>query len=84
MPHEEEPVLLLNGRRKHRCTFKEMSFCGGWVEDEAMEHFLGIIRACEVNTQSLTGYLLEFLQDKGLDVKKCVVLDLMGQYHVRG
>ena len=54
---------------------EEMSICGRWVEDgKAMEHFLGIIRAREVNAQSLIQYLLEFL-----DVKKCVVLDLMGQ-----
>jgi hypothetical protein len=51
---------------------EEMSICGRWVKDgKAMEHFLGILRAHEVDEQSLTQlYLLDFLQDKGLDVKK--------------
>ena len=50
---------------------EEMSICGRWVEDgKAMEHFLGIVRAREVNAQSLARYLLEFLQEKGLDVKR--------------
>ena len=50
---------------------EEISICGRWVEEgKAMEHFLGIVRACEVDAQSLTQYLLDFLQDKGLDIKK--------------
>ena len=64
---------------------EELSICGRWVESgKAMEHFLGIVRAREVDAQSLTQYLLHFLQDKGLDVKKCVVLVLTGQIPCRG
>ena len=50
---------------------EELSICGRWIEDsKAVEHFLGIVRAREIDAQSLTQYLLDFLQDKGLDVKK--------------
>ena len=50
---------------------EELSICGRWVEDgKAVEHFLGSVRAHEVDAQSLTQYLLEFLQGKDLDVRK--------------
>ena len=32
--------------------------------------FLGMVRAREIDAQSLTQYLLDFLQDKGLDIKR--------------
>ena len=49
---------------------EELSICGRWVKSgKAMKHFLGIVRAHEVDAQSLTQYLLHFLQDKSLDVK---------------
>ena len=49
-----------------------------------MEHFLGIVRAREVDAQSLTQYLLYFLQDKGLDINKLRGLGFNGAITMSG
>jgi len=50
---------------------EELSVCGRWLESgKPVEHFLGIIHAQEVNAESLTRYLLKFLQEKGISLKK--------------
>ena len=64
---------------------EELSICGRWVEDgKAVEHFLDIVRAREVDAQSLTQYLLEFLQGKGLDVRKMRGLGFDGAITMSG
>ena len=50
---------------------EELSICGRWLEDGTpVEHFLGILHAREVNAEALTDYLLQFLSDKGISVKR--------------
>ena len=52
-------------------SMEELSVCGRWLVDgKAVEHFLGIVHAKEVNAAAITGYLLEFLNAKGLSIKK--------------
>ena len=52
-------------------TMEEISVCGRWLEKgKAVEHFLGIVHAKEVTAEALTGYLLQFLRDKGLSIGK--------------
>ena len=64
---------------------EELSICGRWIEDgKAVEHFLGIIRAREVDALSLTQYLLEFLQEKGLDVQEMCGLGFNGATTMSG
>ena len=43
---------------------------GLYVDGKAVQHFLGIVHAKEVNAAAITGYLLEFLNAKGLSIKK--------------
>ena len=48
-----------------------MSICSRWVEGgEAVEHFLGILRARKVDAQSLTKCLLDFIRDKSIEIKR--------------
>ena len=52
-------------------TVEDLSVCGRWLEKgKAVEHFLGIVHAKEVTAEALTGYLLQFLRDKGLSIRK--------------
>ena len=50
---------------------EELSIFGRWIDNgKAVEHFLGIVRAKEVNAEGLAKYLLEFLQERNIPTKK--------------
>ena len=50
---------------------EELYICGRWLENgKPVEHFLGILHAHEVNAEALTSYLLQFLDDKAIPIKK--------------
>ena len=64
---------------------EELSVCGRWLESgKPVEHFLGIIHAQEVNAESLTRYLLKFLQEKGISLKKMCGLGFDGTNTMSG
>ena len=49
---------------------EEMSICAQWIEGcRVVEHLLGILRAGKVDAKSLAEYLLDFLWNKGIDIK---------------
>ena len=55
----------------HVASKEELFICARWIEDgKAVEHYLGMIRAHEVDAGALTPYLLDFLHSKGIDMKK--------------
>ena len=46
---------------------EELSIFGRWIDNgKAVEHFLGIVRAKEVNAEALAKYLLDFLQERNI------------------
>ena len=52
-------------------SMEELSICGRWLfKGEPVEHFLGIVRARAVNAEAITGYLLQFLSERGLSLEK--------------
>ena len=64
---------------------EELSICARWIEDrKAVEHYLGIIRAHEVDAGALTRYLLDFLGSKGIDIKKLRELGFDGTNTMSG
>lgn len=51
-------------------SMEELSVCAGWLENgKAVEHFVGIEHAKEVNAEAITRYLLQFLREKGLSIQ---------------
>ena len=50
---------------------EELSVCALWLQDsKPVEHFLGIVQAKETNAEAITGYLVAFLQSKGIGFEK--------------
>ena len=50
---------------------KELSVCARWLQDsKPVEHFLAIVQSKETNTEAITGYLVAFLQPKGIGFEK--------------
>ena len=50
---------------------EELSVCARWLQDsKPVEHFLGIVQAKETNAEAITGYLVAFLQSKGIGFEK--------------
>ena len=50
---------------------EELSVCAHWLQDsKPVEHFLAIVQAKETNAEAITGYLMAFLQSKGIGFEK--------------
>ena len=50
---------------------EELCICARWLENgRPVEHFLSILPVHEVNAEALTTYLLKFIRDKCIDIKK--------------
>ena len=69
--NSSEYISIMADENTNVSSKQELSICGRWIENgKPVEHFLRIICTHEVNAEELTQYLLQFLLDKGISVKK--------------